>query len=124
MADTKLKWVVKKEATNTVRTGTLSDADGPIDLTNKTVTLNVRRTPTSTPIIDNAAVTKAANQSTTGKGQISYTFTALDLDHEALTDGYLLEFKMVEGSRVDFVPTDEDGNRTYGRLIIQKSLDL
>lgn len=119
-----MTWVVKQGAAGCVRTGTLSDASGAIDLTNKTVTMTVRKKVGSTPLLDDHAITKAANQSTTGKGQISCTFTTDDLDDLPLSkgEGHLLEFKLTEGSTIDFVPLDEDGNQTYGRLVVQASL--
>lgn len=115
-------WTIKRGSAGSVRTGTLSDANGPIDLTNKTVTMSVRLTPTSAALIDDAAVTKAANQSTTGKGQISHTFTADEANIGVNLKGYLLEFKLTEGLVIDYIPLDRDDEKTYGRLIIQRSL--
>lgn len=114
-----ITWVVKKGATGTVRTGTLTNSSGAIDLTNKTVTMNVRATEDGPKLIDNASVTKTTPQTA---GGISYSFTADNLT--ALSVGeYLLEFKLVEGATVDFVPTDDDADLTYGRLVVQKSLN-
>lgn len=115
-----LIWTIKRGETGAVRTATLSDASGAIDLTNKTVVMNVRETPNGPKWIDAATVTKAANQSTTGKGQISVTFS------EAMADippaRYLIEFKATEGSVISYFPLDADEDVSYGWLIVQPSL--
>jgi hypothetical protein len=124
MAANLMTWLYKHGQTGRVLTGTLRDAVGPINLTNKTVTMYARRTKTSTPVINGAAVTKvdAAN------GRISYTLVANDTNPALVPEneaGYLLEFKLVDTitGLPDYVPLDVDGNRTYGRLVVQSNLD-
>lgn len=115
-----LIWTIKRGETGAVRTATLSDASGAVDLTNKTLVMNVRETPNGPKWIDAAAVTKAANQTTTGMGQISVTFSEAMAAIPAAT--YLLEFKATEGSVISYFPLDDDEAVTYGWLIVQPSL--
>src|SRR5438309_12114051 len=115
-------WEAKRGSGGVVYTGTLSDAGGPIDLTGKTVTLNVRASVDSPKIMDNHAVANAANQTTTGKGGIACTFTFADLNIPVVYGGYLLEFKIVSGPITYFIPTEGSDDDAYGRLVIKPSL--
>ena len=116
-----MTWTYKHGAVGKVLTGTLSNNGSPTNLTNKTVTLNARRTKTSDPILDDLSVT-VTNALT---GAISWTVTADAADADLVPEnlqGYLLEFKVAEGATVDYFPTDSSNRRTYGRLIVQKNL--
>lgn len=120
-----MTWIYKHGQVGRVLTGTLLADGAAIDLTNKTVTMYARKTETATPVINGVTVTKDSDQ-TTNPGRISYTLTANDVSPTLVPrniTGYLLEFKLVEGTNVDFVPLTINHKRTYGRLIVQSNLD-
>lgn len=98
---------------------TIKAAGQEVDLSGKTVTMTVRKDLKTDPIIDDAACTPDADQST-NKGKCSYLWAEPATSKSAGT--YLVEFKVTDGVEINFFPTDENGNRTYGKLIIQESL--
>ena len=107
------KFTLKQGAVGTVMEFTLTDADGPANLTGWTVTI-IAKKGTSDPVIDGDAcvMTDAA------VGEGTYTFST---DSAAVPIGeYKLEFKATNGANVQYFPT----NRTvpYGKLYVVASL--
>ena len=86
-----------------------------VDLTNYTVTFNVwQRT---TLIIDNAPCTKRTQSGST-LGQCYHT---LDATTANIPKGeYRFELKATFGTNVLYFPTNSDGARTYGYLLVQE----
>ena len=124
MAD-ELTWVIKNGENGTERTGTLFANGVPIDLTNKTVTMNVRVKPTLRKILSDIPITPDSDQSA-NTGRITWLVLAAHTDPETIPakrDGYLIEFKLVEQSVIDYVPRREELSKTYGLLIVQENLD-
>lgn len=108
-------WTITQGETGAVRTGTLSDADGPVDLSQyDSVNVIVARSATATPVI-NAAVTIDPDQ-VTNKGDFSYTFTAPDAAIAPRT--YLLSFKAMDGANPVYYPLNRRSDQTYGKLVV------
>jgi hypothetical protein len=120
-----LTWVIKHGEKGTERTGTLFANGVPIDLTNKTVTMNARKDADSARVIEDAEIVPDTDQEA-NPGKISWTVLEAHSDPEAIpasSDGYLIEFKLVEQDVVDYVPKRHSELSTYGRLIVHKNLD-
>lgn len=115
-----MTWVYKQGAVGKVLTGTLQAGGAGIDLSNKTVTMSARRIPSAEPVLDNVEITLVSPET----GGISWTVDAAAAEvRKSSEEGYLMEFKLDEGGTIDYIPTDKNGARTYGRLIVQENLD-
>lgn len=85
-------YVLKTGEVGTVMDFTLRDDNGPVNLTGWTVTMSARKDEEPAVIVG-ASCAIAANQSTTGKGKGSHTFTE---ETAGIVAGvYKLEFKGV-----------------------------
>lgn len=104
---------LKRGASGTVLTATLSDEDGAFNLTGMTVAIYVFQG-SATPVINGAACTVV----TAAEGTISFAFDATTSD---LTPGeYRIEFVATDGSGKKYIfPSDR--TRPYGRLIVKDS---
>lgn len=93
--------VLKRHDTWPPLQATLSDQNGPIDLTNaSTVHVIMKGT---TALIDGAC-TIDANQTSTGMGQVTYTWAIGDT---AITDTYQVEFEIVwAAGGIETIPND------------------
>jgi hypothetical protein len=115
-------WVYKHGEVGKTLTGTLSDGAGAIDLGNYTVTMTAKRSLTADPVIDDAPVDQPG-----GTGAISHTVTIDECDPSLVPanhQGYLLEFKLTHNNgSIRFIPENRSAARSYGRLIVQKSLE-
>lgn len=97
---------------------TCYDSDGSlVDLTNYTVTLNVKQG--ATLVTDDATVTKRTQTGAT-LGQCYHTWTAASIPNAVGT--YTMELKAVFGSNVLYFPTDKDRMHTYMKLYVQAAL--
>lgn len=116
-----LVWTIFKGETNAVRTGTLSDADGAVDLSLfDSVNVIAAKTSTSTPVIDEE-VTIAPNQ-VTNKGEFSFTFSEANAAIAVRTQGYLLSFKCMDGLISHYFPLNRRLEQTFGRLVVHDPL--
>lgn len=112
------EYVLKRGEEGTVMNFTLRDENGPVNLTGWTVTVTAQLGDED-PAIEGASCTLAANQSTTGKGKASHTFTNETADIPAGV--YRLEFKGVSaGGAVYYFPKAKGA--TYATLIVQEPL--
>jgi hypothetical protein len=109
-------WVIT-QGEGAVRTGTLSDAAGPVDLSQfDSVNVIAAKRIGATPVIDEA-VTIDPDQ-VTNKGKFSFAFSGVEI--EPLT--YLLSFKGMNGATPTYFPLNRNRERTYGRLVVQRAL--
>lgn len=112
-------WTITQGETGAVRTGTLSDADGPKDLSQyDSVSVLAAINSSATPVIDEL-VTIDPDQ-VTNTGDFSFTFSAGNAAIEATT--YLLQFKCMDGANPVYFPLDRRGYQTFGRLVVQPAL--
>ena len=95
----------------------VEDANGPYDLTAWTVTLNLDRG--STSVVEDAAVTKRTQSGET-LGQCYHTWDATTANIPV--GKYKAELKLVNGSNVLYWPVDENDNRAYIVVKVQKPL--
>lgn len=112
-------FLVKKGAVGTKLEATLSDENGAVDLTGCTVYLITTPTGQPTRKIDDGICTLAANQTSTGKGKIWYTFSESDLD---TVGNYDVEFKVEfsDGS-IRLFPTNDSSGKMFGTIKVLKS---
>lgn len=112
-------FVHKRGETGAVLTATLSDRDGPVDLSDWTVTLNVRAKPGGAKIIDNAPCTGGADGVVTCEiGDASFADAAGLRENQ-----YKAEFKVVRGGVKLYWPKHENNQRTYFVFEVQNALD-
>ena len=108
-------WTITQGETGAVRTGTLSDADGPVDLSRfDSVSVIAARSASATPVI-NELVTIDPDQ-VTNKGQFSFTFSALNA--AIAPRRYLLSFKCMDGASPVYFPLNRRLEQSYGSLIV------
>jgi hypothetical protein len=117
---TNIMWTIYQGETGAVRTGTLIDENGPVDLSQYTsVSVVVAVNAQTTPVINAAAVINPDQE--TNKGKLSFTFLEA---HAAIAPRtYLLLFKCVSGGVPTYYPLSRDLRQTYGRLVVQNALD-
>ena len=114
-------WVIMQGQTGAVRTGTLSDASGAVDLSVfDSVHVIASRSTTAAPVIDEA-VTIAVNQ-VTNRGEFSYTFSVDAAAIPVNRTGYLLSFKCMDGATAFYFPLNRRSEQTYGKLVVQEPL--
>jgi len=114
-------WTIMQGQTGAVRTGTLSDADGAVDLSQfDSVSVIASKTASSTPVIDEL-VTIDPDQ-VANKGNFSFTFSEANAAIPVRTIGYLLAFKCMDGATPTYFPLNRRSERTYGRLVVQDPL--
>lgn len=99
---------------------TLSDADGPVDLTSWTVTLTVAERSSSTPVFSGEAVTKRTQSGAT-LGQCYHTLNSTTANITE-KDYKACELKLTNGSQVRYWPVNKDSNRTYFSIEVQKAM--
>lgn len=117
--DETTEYILKRGEVGTRLNFTLKDADGAINLTGWTVTVTARRG-ANAPVIDNAACTLEANQTTTGKGKAYYTFTSTTAN--VAVGSYDLEFKGVApGNVVHYFPKSRDAR--FAKLLVISPLE-
>ncbi len=110
-------FTLKRGEVGAVMEFTLSDEDGTVNLSGKTVTLNVKKR--TTLIIDDVPCVIDPDQ-TANKGKGTYTF---DATTAVIAKGeYNAEFKVVSGSNVSFFPKNKADERTYFKIEIQEPL--
>jgi hypothetical protein len=94
-----------------------------VDLTGMTVKFTAKKG-SSVPV-NLADCDLAANQTTTGKGECSYTFdaTTTDLPAAPIESPYKWELQVMQGGGApQYFPKNKDGSRTYGKLVVQEPL--
>jgi hypothetical protein len=96
---------------------TLEDDDGPFDLTNYTVVMNLAKGST---VVTSAASCTKRTQSGATLGQCYHTWAANTIP-DAKGD-YKGELKLTYGSNVLYWPTDKNGERTYFTVRVQEAL--
>ena len=111
------RWVIDRGETGAIRTGTLSDSAGTVDLSQfDSVNVVAKKTVSSDPIID-SPVTIDPDQ-VANEGDFSFEFSEVDADHPDGT--YKLAFrcdKAGQGSK--WFPLNAMDEQTWGKLIIQ-----
>jgi hypothetical protein len=109
-----LIYVHKIGESQVMLTATLSDRNGPPDLTDFTVTLNVKKK--NQLVVDNADCVGTA------EGVVT---CVIDADFDAITTAgdYKAEFKCEAGPKKYYFPKTIDGERTYFKFLAQDSLD-
>lgn len=118
MATKNYEYILKRGEVGSTLQATLSDENGAVNLTGWTVTVTARKG-IDTPVIDEGSCTLAANQTTTGKGKVSYEFTATTANIAAGT--YDLEFKGTNSDGdVHYFPKSKD--KPYATLTVIESL--
>lgn len=96
----------------------LEDANGAVDLTAYTVTMNVGKLG-QTLAVDGASVTK---ETQTGETR-GYCYHDLDASSANIAAGdYRGELKLVNGSNVLYWPVDSNGTKTYFTVEVQSPL--
>lgn len=120
-------WIWKTGQVGIARRGRLSDADGPVDLSSfDSVTVTFSRNAKSTPIISRAPCVPDVNQNEEnaldGKGWFTFTTDAESGNIPVSSVGYVLEFECLQGDVPYYFPMNVDGEKTYGKLIIQRAL--
>ena len=117
--DETTEYILKRGEVGTRLNFTLKDADGAVNLTGWTVTVTARRG-ANAPVIDNAACTLEANQTTTGKGKAYYSFTSTTAN--VAVGSYDLEFKGVApGNVVHYFPKSRDAR--FAKLLVISPLE-
>jgi len=111
-------WTYKKGSVGKVLSGTLKDADGPFEITGSLV-VTISKPDASSPTIDEAVCDPDPDQ-VTNKGKFTFT---VDSAAAAIAPGtYNIEFKHTDGGVISFWPDDVNSNKTYGKLVVTKSL--
>ena len=101
-------------AVGTTMEFTLSDEDGPVDITGWTVTI-IARHGVDDPVIDNGAC--VLTTPATGQGTYEFNSTTANIE----VGEYNLQFKGVIGSDVYYFPTHRE--RRYGTLAVVASAE-
>jgi hypothetical protein len=97
----------------------VENADGPINLTPYTITLNAKTAVDGSAVITGAACSKETQSGAT----LGYCYHDLTSTTAAVVAGeYLGELKLVNGSNVLYAPVDEDDEKTYFDIEVQTPL--
>lgn len=117
-----MTWRFKQGETGKVLSGTLSDENGPVNLTGWTVTVTASASVGGDPVIDSAACTVDADQDA-NTGMVTFTLDGTTSAIAPSEAGYFLEFSgTAPGGAVYKFPNRKSAEQSYGRLVVRRSL--
>ncbi len=115
-----LKVTFKKGEVGRTLDFALTDANGAVDLTNWTVTMAVARSKNASPVLTGQSVTKRTQSGLT-LGQCFHTLDATSANI-AVGEYKACELKLVNGPNVLHWPVNENDDKTYFTIEVQKPI--
>lgn len=117
-----MSWRIKQGEVGKELCGTLSDENGPVDLSGWTVTVTASASVGGTPVIDDAACNVDPDQ-VNNTGKVTLTLNSTTANVGPSENGYYLEFTGTSpGGAVYRFPNRKSAEQSYGRLVVRKSL--